>query len=986
MTLKENLLKKSNLWHLAAVGIFILIASVYFHPALSGFQVKQGDVKNWAGAAQEIADYRESGEQIGWTNSMFSGMPATQISMVYEGRAIPDFFRKVLTLGLPTPISLLFVYFISFYILAIAFRAKPIVAIVASIAYGLSSYFIIIIEAGHITKAVAVGYAPLLIAGFIFAYRWKNWVLGVALSALFMTFQLSANHLQITYYLIFVLVALGGVELFRHIKMENGISRFLKISAGMIVAYGIGIMVNYGNIKGTAEYTDATTRGGTELTIKADGSENTDIKTSGLDRDYITAWSYGKAETFTFIVPNYKGGETGRIGENKANESALKQADSMFRNDIKNSNQYWGDQPFTSGPVYLGVIVVLLALLSLAYNKEASRWPLFAVTLLVVMLSWGKNLMGFTDLFLDIMPGYNKFRAVTIILVIAELCVPLLALFFLQKLYQAKEEIAKNLKPFLFISGGLIFMLLILIAAPGMFNTFLSEQETAMLEQVDPAQIEMYQQFFTEIENVRISIFRRDVGRSVLFLILGAGVIFAYLKNAFNKTVLAAILGVLILSDLILVDSRYLGTEKTGKRFEQWVEAYKQKYPYTAGEAEQQILAFEMEENPALYQKIDSAINATNAQLSGKEIEAAEKMRIISWVTFRTLNRYTNFRVFEEGNAFNSSYVSYFNKSIGGYHGAKLGRYQDLIEFHLSKNNPSVMDMLNAKYRLQPKYDQNGELTGSMLTGKNDNAMGNAWLSKGIQFVKSADEEIMALNAANTYRIQPFGNHRLMVNGVVDTIGIVEATDLIDILFSGAPDSTGVARVDTIPVEVPYQAVTAELPIAYVLTAQGATWDYVMNVDSTKMPLIGVTPEGKSGWQPALTTVVDERYKPNVTQEKYSGEGTVAMTSYHPDMLTYSFSSPEKQLVVFSEIYYPVGWKAYVDGVETPISCVNYVLRAVEVPAGDHKIELVYKLDSYQSSATFAWIGSILILVLLGAGVYMQTKMKDSSGTEETLA
>jgi hypothetical protein len=434
MTLKENLLKKSNLWHLAAIGIFLMIAMVYFHPALSGFQVKQGDVKNWAGSAQEIIDYRESGEQVGWTNSMFSGMPSTQIMMAYEGRTIPDFFRTVLTLGLPTPISLLFVYFISFYILAIAFRAKPIVAIVASIAYGLSSYFIIIIEAGHITKAVAVGYAPLLIAGFIFAYRWKNWVLGVALSALFMTFQLSANHLQITYYLIFVLVALGGVELFRHVKMENGISRFIKISAGMIVAYGIGIMVNYGNIKGTAEYTDATTRGGTELTIKADGSENTDIKTSGLDRDYITAWSYGKAETFTFIVPNYKGGETGRIGDNESNANALKQADSMFRNDIKNSNQYWGDQPFTSGPVYLGVIVVLLALLSLAYNKEASRWPLFVVALLTVMLSWGKNFMGLTDLFLDIMPGYSKFRAVTIILVIAELCVPLIGSILLAKI------------------------------------------------------------------------------------------------------------------------------------------------------------------------------------------------------------------------------------------------------------------------------------------------------------------------------------------------------------------------------------------------------------------------------------------------------------------------------------------------------------------------------------------------------------------------
>lgn len=986
MTFKERLLQPSTLWHAVAVAVFLLVACAYFYPATQGYVVKQGDVKNWVGASQEIADYRETGEQIGWTGSMFSGMPATQISMVYEGKAIPDFLRSVLSLGLPSPISLLFVYFISFYILSIAFRAKPIVAIVGSLAYGLSSYFIIIIEAGHITKAVAVGYAPLLIAGFIFAYRWKNWVLGVALSALFMTFQLSANHLQITYYLIFVLVALGGVEFFRHMKVDGGIMRFVKISAGMIVAYALAIMINYGNIKGTAEYTDATTRGGTELTIKPDGTENTDIKTSGLDREYITAWSYGKAETFTFLIPNFKGGETGRIGDNKANEGALKKADQTFRNDIKNSNQYWGDQPFTSGPVYLGVIVVLLALLSLAYNKEASRWPLFAVTLLTVMLSWGKNLMGFTDIFLDIMPGYNKFRAVTIILVIAELCVPLLAVFFLQKLYQAKDEISKNIKPFLFISGGLALLFLFFLIAPGIFNTFLSGPEMGMLEELDPSQIEIYEQFFAEIENVRISIFRREVGRSLLFLILGAGVIFAYLKSAFNNTVLVSILGVLILADLILVDSRYLNTEKSGKRFEQWIEDYKQKYPYTAGEGEQQILAFEMEENPDLYVKLDSAIKATNAEFEGTEIEAAQKMRIMSWVTFRTLNRYTNFRVLEEGNPFNSSYVSYFNKSIGGYHGAKLGRYQELIEFHLSKNNPSVLDMLNAKYTLRPKYDQSGELIGSMLTGKNDDAMGNAWLSQGVQFVKSADEEIMALQAANTYRIQTFGNHKLVVNGELDTIGIVEATDLIDLVFVGAPDSSGNAQQDTVPVEVPYQAVTAELPIAYVLTAQGAVWDYVMNVDSTKMPLLGVTPEGISGWKPSVTTVVDERYKSNISQEKYSGQGEIKMNSYHPDMLTYSFSSPEKQLVVFSEIFYPVGWKAYVDGGEVPISCVNYVLRAIEVPAGEHKIELVYKLDSYSSSGTYAWIGSILILVLIGAGVYVQTKMKDEKVQEETLA
>lgn len=977
MTLKERILQKSNLWHLAAVAVFLLISCIYFMPALSGYVVEQGDVKNYAGAAQEIIDYRENGEQIGWTQSMFSGMPATQISMAYSGKQIPDALRSAYSLWLPSPISLIFVYFLSFYILAISFRAKPIVAIAGALAYGLSSYFIIIIEAGHVTKAIAVGYAPLLIAGFIFAYRWKNWLLGVGLSALFMTFQLSANHLQITYYLIFVLVALGATELYRYVKSGEGIGKFVKISAGMLVAYGIAVMINYGNIKGTAEYADATTRGGTELTIKADGSENTDIKTDGLDKEYITAWSYGKAETFTFLVPNFKGGETMAIGDNKSNDSALKKADNMYRNDIKGMNQYWGDQPFTSGPVYIGIIVVLLAVLGLVYSKEKSRWPLFIVTLLVVMLSWGKNLMGFTDIFLNILPGYDKFRAVTIILVIAELCVPLLAVFFLHKLYEKRDEIAANIKPFYYVGGGMLALLLLFMMLPSMTNSFLSDQEIAMISQIeDPAQSEMYESFFAEVENVRISIFRKDVGRSILFLILGLGAIFIFVRNIVSKNIAVGIVAVLILADLIMVDTRYLATEKSGKNYKQWVQAYEQKYPYVAGSGEQQILAMEVGENPELGMKLDSAMKVMNELVGNKKMQGSEKQRISDWYMFRTLNRYTNFRVLEEGNPFNSSYVSYFNKSIGGYHGAKLGRYQELIEFHLNKNNPAVLDMLNMKYTIRPQVDPaSRKIVNSLLTSRNSTAMGNAWFAKEIKTVANADEEILALNSDKTYRIKAFGEHEILVNGVKDSVGIVVSSDLVELLFVRGIDSTGISQTDTIPVEVPFQAVTAETPLAWVLTEQGVTWDYAMNVDSTKIPLLVVDLSGRSGWDPAQVTVVDQRFKTNITQEKYSGEGTISMSAYHPDLISYSFNSPEKQLVVFSEIYYPVGWKAFVDNEEVTISRVNYVLRAIEVPAGEHHIEFVYEVDSYKSSGTMAWIGSILVLLLIGAGIYLDPKM-----------
>jgi len=1034
MTIKEKLLQKSNLWHAGAIGVFLLISCVYFYPALSGYVVEQADVKNWVGASQEIADYRESGEQVGWTNAMFSGMPATQISMAYEGKAIPDFFRGALSLWLPSPISLLFVYFLSFYILAMSFKVKPLVGIIGSIAYGLSSYFIVIIEAGHVTKALAVGYAPLLIAGFIFAYRWKNWMLGVALSALFMTFQLSANHLQITYYLIFLLLGLGIIELIRHLKKEDGVKKFIKVSLGLIVAYGVAILINYGNIKGTSDYAEATTRGGTELTLNPDGTKKENV-TSGLDRDYITAWSYGRSETFTFLVPNFKGGETQKLGADKKNDKALKKADSMYRPNIKQSNQYWGDQPFTSGPVYIGAIVVLLALLALYYVKDNIKWALLVVTLLTVMLAWGRNyvsasvllpillyalapffdekkriiftiantavLMFFiamgdlfvskslTDLFLDYLPGYNKFRAVTIILVIAEICIPLMGLFFLHKLFEAKTEIVKNIKPFFIISGSLIFILLFCFGmVPTMFNGFISDQELAMLEGIDPAQAEGAEEFFAQLEQVRVSIFRADVWRSLIFVLLGAGVIFAYIKDVFNKTVLGAALGLLILVDLVMVDSRYLSTEKSGKNFKQWTEAYKQKYPYTAGDGENQILSFEIQENPELAEKMDSTMSVLESTLKDKDLSGAEKQRLTDWALFRTLNRYTNFRVLEEGNAFNSSYVSYFNKSIGGYHGAKLGRYQELIEFHLANNNPAIFDMLNMKYVIRPAYDQSGKITNSNLSRVNSTALGNAWLSKGIKVVANADEEIASLKSARTFRMPTFGEHLLLVNGVVDSSGIVRETDQISLLFVQGKDSAGKSLIDTIPMqEIPYSAVTEEMPLAFVLDTTGSIgWDYAMNVDSSRMPLLGVSPGGRAGWDPEKETVIDQRYKSNLTQEKYSGEGKVEMISYHPDLLSYSFSSPEKQLVVFSEIYYPAGWKAYVDNEEVPISCVNYVLRAVEVPAGDHRIELVYKVESYESAGTMAWIGSILILLLIGGGIYYETKMNGTETNDSTLA
>jgi len=489
----------------------------------------------------------------------------------------------------------------------------------------------------------------------------------------------------------------------------------------------------------------------------------------------------------------------------------------------------------------------------------------------------------------------------------------------------------------------------------------------------------VYEEFFGELEKVRISIFRQDVGRSLIFLILAIGVIYSYTKNAFKANIAVGILGVLILTDLILVDSRYLSTEASGKNYKQWVEGYKQKYPYVAGDGEKTILAMELEKNPALFIKLDSATNAVKAIPGYGDLEAGEKQRLNDWSTYRTLNRYTNFRVYENGNPFNSSYTSYFNKSIGGYHGAKLGRYQELIEFHLDRRNPAVLDMLNMRYKIQPVGNNEGKIVNSSFLGENPTAMGNAWLAKEIQTVQTADEEILALNSGNLYSVNAFGSHKLMINGVVDSAANVVETDTIELIYVMGIDSTGNLMSDTVPVQIPYQGVTAEMPLAFILGPQGANWDYVVNVDSTEMPLLGVKSEGRSGWDPNKTTVVSQEFKSNISQDSYSGNGTIEMTAYHPDHLTYKFSSTEKQLVVFSEIYYPIGWKALVDEKEVPISRVNYVLRAIEVEGGEHKIDLVYEVPSMKSSATLAWVGSILLLIILAGGIYAETKMKEET-------
>ena len=954
MSIKALLLQKKNLWHVGAIALFLAITIGYFSPAFDGYTINQGDVTNWSGAAQEIVDYREnSDEAVHWTNSMFSGMPGIQISGSSPGMTILDELKDAMNLWLPRPANYLFLYFIGFYILGLTLKIKPSISALGAIAYGLSSYFIIILQAGHNTKAAAIGYAPLVLASFLWAYRSKKMILPLALAALFMAFELRANHLQITYYLGMVLVAVGVFELVNAIKGKT-LPNFSKRTIGLLAVYGLAIGLNYGNIKGTLDYAQFTTRGGSELTINADGSKKeTSEKQSGLDTKYITAWSYGVGETFSLIVPNFKGGATGAIGS-EANKDLVKNIDRQYKQNIIGMNQYWGEQPFTSGPVYIGIIVVFLAFLALFYVNDKMKWGLLAVTIFTIMLSWGKNYLGFTEFFLEYLPGYNKFRAVTIILFVAELTLPLLAILFLNKLIKKREDISQNLIPFFVVTGFFVLLLVLFMVAPTLFNSFLTTAELNQLNSIPTGQEIMNEGLFEELERVRIEIFSADVVRSLIYLILGAGTIFIAIKNKeFAKMALVPVLTVFIIFDLLSVDFRYLGKETKAPKGQigaEWKQTWKEEFPVVAAAGDKQILEFELAD-PIIKKDVDEKIFALRKELKSKKVRGGELSRQLERKRFRTLGRHTNFRVYEQGNPFNSSRTSYFHKSIGGYHGAKLGIYQELIEFHLSKGNQSVLNMLNMKYSLAP---------GGQQAIPNPKALGNAWFVKEVEEVKSADDEILALAVDNAYNYKLFNGYKISLNGSLDSLLSVKGREELTI---STPLGESLPLID-----VPYQA-SSQQTLGLFNTEQGLQWGYFNGVNSQ---LVATVSNVQSGFTPETKAIMQTQFIEKISAKEFTGQGEIEMTSYHPDHISYRSNSTENQLAVFSEIYINEGWNVYIDGSQVDLLKANYVLRAIEVPAGDHTIEMKYEVESFKSADMMSMGLTVVILLIFALGFYVE--------------
>ena len=812
-----------------AIVLFAVISFAYFCPAVTeGRILSQHDSVAGIGAGQEGKEYYErTGERIRWTNSIFGGMPTYQMSPSYDSTDLLKGVEKLYHLYLPTYVWLVFVMLLGFYILLRAFDFKVWMAGLGAIVWAFSSYFFIIIAAGHIWKFITLAYIPPTIAGMVLCYRGKH-LLGALVTALFVALQISSNHVQMTYYFLFVMLFMAiayGVQAYQ----QKRFAAFWKSTGVLALAGILGICVNLSNLYHTYEYSKESMRGKSEL-VKDNPTNQTG---SGLERDYITQWSYGIGETFSLLVPNVKGGASVPLA---ANEKAMEKANPMYGSIYSQLGQYWGEQPGTSGPVYVGAFVMFLFVLGLFIVKGPMKWALLAATILSILLSWGKNLMGFTDFFIDYMPMYNKFRAVSSILVIAEFTIPLLAMLALKEVVAAPQLLKERKKDFLVsfaLTGGLAFLFAVMPKV--FFSSYVSSMEMHALQGIPTEQLVP---LLANLEEVRISLFTSDAWRSFFIILLGTVGVWMYGLGKLKETTLVGVLALLCLFDMWDVNKRYLYDE-------QFVEEQVQTRSFQQTETDQLIL----------------------------QDEALE---------YRVLNLASN--------TFNENNTAYWHKSVGGYHAAKLRRYQEMIEEHISAEmnglfkavaeaegdmerlNPAefpVLNMLNTRYFIFPLQ---GGKTAPLL---NPFALGNAWFVQDVQYVDNANEEIEAIHGIN----------------------------------------------------------------------------------------------------PKHTAIVDKRFEPMVQPIVSDASAKIQLVAYEPNYLKYEVESDKGGTVVFSEIYYP-GWQSMIDGKEVPHGRANYILRAMNVPAGKHVIEFRFDPKSLHVTETIAFVSIGLLVLLACVVVWMGVKKK----------
>ena len=828
---KENLSKTFPL--AAAIVIFFVAAALYFIPQFRGEVLPQHDVIQYEGMTRDINDMRDrTGEDPQWTGGMFGGMPAYLINVEYPAQLVKNYVGKVVR-WLDTPAAFLFFAMTAFWIMLLIGGVNPWVGIIPALAYGFSTYFLLIIAAGHVTKMWALVYAPLMMGGAWMTLR-KDVRIGAAVTALATALEIGANHPQITYYFLVAMAALWiseAVFAFREKRTGDFVRRTAALAAAGILALG----ANFAPLWYTAQHSPETIRGGSEL------AETVETDTRGLDLDYATAWSYGKTETFNLLIPDFMGRDSATTlpddGQTAAELTDIGRSlgAPSLGSWARQLPAYWGTQPYTGGPTYLGAAALFLALLGAFWSQGRNKWWIIAVSLLMILLAWGRNFMGFTELAFKCLPGYNKFRTVSMTLVVVQWAVPLLGAFALMQLWKGgmpRERIRKGIAWAAGITGGLC--LLFALAGGSLFDfgrAASADQMSDTFRQVFAANglqsyidrgmdAEWGDAVAQAIAADRAGMMQADAWRSLGMILLAAGCVALWAARRIGRGVAVALLAAVMLLDLVPVDRRFLSDEN-------FVSPRRTQVTPSAADR-------------AIMQDTEPGYRVLNLTVS----------------------------------PFNDATTSYFHRSVGGYHGAKLARYQDLIDRYLNDLNPAVLDMLNTRYLIVPGED------GQPRAQRRTSAFGTAWFVDSLAGAASAQEEIDLLEKAN-----------LRTTAVVD---------------------------DRLAEKIEPQAPTPE-------------------------------------------TLASAR---------------IGLTEYRPNYLRYEYSAPEKAVAVFSEIYYDKGWTAYVDGKESPYFRADYVLRAMELPAGKHVVEWRFRAPGWNTVEAVTGICSALILLGAAAAIVYAFRKK----------
>ena len=796
---------------LVVIG-FTVISLLYFYPVMQGKKIYQSDIAQYTGMAKEQNDFRkETGDEPYWTNSAFGGMPTYQLGANYPHNYIKQLDNLIRFL--PRPADYLFLYFIGFFILLKALKVDHLKAFIGALAFGFSTYMIVILGVGHNAKAHAIAYMPMVVAGVIMVYQ-KRYIAGGLLTMIAVAFEINANHFQMTYYLLFLLLIIGIYFIIQYIRNKD--YKSIGITSGVFaLAAVLAIGANATNLMATSEYADFSMRGKSELTFNPDGSKNS--TTSSMPYDYITEYSYGIAESLNLISPRLFGGSNNEnVGENSPmydfvlSQGAAPTEAKEFASSVPT---YWGDQPIVAAPAYIGAIVFFLFVLGMFVDKRKIKYAFLGGAILSLLLSWGKNFPALTDFFIDYVPMYDKFRAVSSIQVVLELCIPVMAILGLQAFFTAEEK--ARFKALWMTAATTLGLIVLLFLFKGMFS-FTGGSDSMYLQ----AYGEMGGPFVQALKEQRQAMYSADLMRTGILILLAAGALWMFTKNKLSEMTTIIIIGVLMVGDLFFIDKNYVNN--------------------------------------------DSFISARQADIPFEPTPADEHI----------LQDTTHYRVYEvEGRL--QARTSYFHKSLSGYSAVRPRRIEQLYDYQIEKNNINVLNMLNVKYIIQK--DENRQ----DVPMQNPNANGNAWFVSEIKMVNSADAEMKALD----------------------------------------------------------------------------------KLDTKKTAIVNSYEFGS-------------RFKNDPKTFSVDSSATIKLDVYKPNYIKYTSNNNNAGVAVFSEIYYPKGWIAKVDGKETDIFRADYVLRAINVPAGKHTIEFKFEPQVVKTGSMISLISFIGMLVLLGGGIFMEFRKK----------